>query len=104
MTTRLKGKFYKTAIRLAMNYGAECCPIKKQHKQKMSVVEMRMLRQMHHKTKKDKIRNECIQEHLGVASIGDKLREIHLRWCEHVRHKHAVALVQKSLSMQVDGP
>ena len=42
--TRLKEEFYRIAIRLAMTYGAECWPIKKQHMYKMDVVEMRMLR------------------------------------------------------------
>lgn len=37
---------------------------------------------MYGKTRKDAIKNEHIQEHLGVASIGHELREIHLRWFE----------------------
>ena len=40
---------------------------------KMNVVEMRMLRRMFGKARKDKIRNEQFREHLGVASIGDKI-------------------------------
>ena len=44
--TRLKGKSYKTAIRPAMTYGAECWPIKKQQMNKMDVVAMRILRRM----------------------------------------------------------
>jgi hypothetical protein len=39
---KLKGKFYMTAIRPAMLYGAECWTTKGQHIQKMSVAEMRM--------------------------------------------------------------
>ncbi|GMP92153.1 hypothetical protein CsSME_00042498 [Camellia sinensis var. sinensis] len=42
--TTLKGKFYRTVIRLAMLYGVECWATKKQHVHKMSVAEMRMLR------------------------------------------------------------
>ena len=41
---KLKGKFYRTAIRPAMLYGAECWPTKRWHVQQISVVEMRMLR------------------------------------------------------------
>ena len=39
--TRLKGKFYRTAIRPAMLYGTECWATKKQYVDKMSVSEMR---------------------------------------------------------------
>ena len=41
---KLKGKFYRTAIRPAMLYGAECWPTKIRHIQQLSVAEMRMLR------------------------------------------------------------
>lgn len=42
---------------------------------------MRLLRWMRGKTMKDKMRNECIQEHLEVD---DKLRDPHLLWFGHV--------------------
>jgi hypothetical protein len=37
---KLKRKFYKIAIRLAMLYGINCWAIKKQHIHKMSVTEI----------------------------------------------------------------
>jgi hypothetical protein len=41
---KLKVKFYRTAIRPAMLYGAECWPTKRRHVQQLSVAEIRMLR------------------------------------------------------------
>ena len=41
---KLKGKFYRTAIMPVMLYGTECWATKRQHIQKMSVADMRMLR------------------------------------------------------------
>ena len=41
---KLKDKFYRTAIRQAMLYGAECWPTKRRYVQQLSVAEMRMLR------------------------------------------------------------
>jgi hypothetical protein len=41
---KLKSKFYRTAIRPAMLYVAECWPTKRRHVQQLSVAEMRMLR------------------------------------------------------------
>ena len=58
-----------------MTYGAKCWPIKKQHMHKMDVADMRMLRWMCGKTRKDKIKNECFREHLGITTIEDKIRE-----------------------------
>ncbi|KAI8572619.1 hypothetical protein RHMOL_Rhmol01G0213400 [Rhododendron molle] len=77
--TKLKEKFYGTAIRPAMLYGTKCWPIKKQQVNKMGVAEMRMLRWMCGKTRRDKIRNETVREMVGVAPIEEKLRENRLR-------------------------
>ena len=41
---KLKGKFYRTTIRPAILYGAECCPTKRRHVQQISIVEIRRLR------------------------------------------------------------
>ena len=58
-----------------MLYGVKCWVTNKQHIHKMSVAEMRMLRWMSGKTRKDKIRNKSIRGSLGVTPIGDKMRE-----------------------------
>ena len=50
---KLKGKFYRTAIRPAMLYGAECWPTKRRHVQQISVAEMRMLRWICGQTRRD---------------------------------------------------
>ena len=41
--------------------------------------------------------------HLRVTTIGDKVRETHLRWFEHIQRRPATILVRKSLDMKVDG-
>jgi hypothetical protein len=51
---KLKGKFYRMAIRPAMLYGAECWPTKRRHVQQLSVAEMRMLHWICGHTRKDK--------------------------------------------------
>ena len=52
---KLKGKFYKIAIRPTMLYGTKYQAIKKKHIHKMSVVKMRILRWINGNTRKDKI-------------------------------------------------
>ena len=44
MPIKLKGKFYRTAIRPAMLYGNECWAVKRQHLHKLSMALVRMLR------------------------------------------------------------
>lgn len=78
-----------------MLYGAKCWATNKQQVHKMSVAEMRMLRWMSGKTKKDKIMNEFIRGSLEVAPIGDKMRESQLRWFGHVQRRLMTAPVRR---------
>ena len=88
---KLKGKFYRTAIRTAIRpallYGAECWPTKRRHVQQLSVAEMRILRWFCGHTKKDRVRNEAIPEMVGVAPIEVKLTQHRLRWFGHIQRR-----------------
>ena len=66
---------------------------------KMDIGEMRMLRRMCGKTRKDKIRERFL-ENLGLATIGGKIKETCLRWFGHVQCRP----VRKSLAIKVVGP
>ena len=61
----------------------------------MSVAEMRILRWICGKTRKDKVRNEDIRGQVGIAPIEDKLRENRLRWFGHIERRSRDALVRK---------
>jgi len=100
---KLKGKFYRTAVRPALLYGTECWATKRQHINKMSVAEMRMLRWMCGKTRKDRIRNEIIREKVGATKIEDKMRENRLRWYGHIQRRHLDVPVRKSDRIVVSG-
>ncbi|VFQ82386.1 unnamed protein product [Cuscuta campestris] len=81
----MKGKFYRSVVRLAMLYGAECWAVKKTHVRRLHAAEMLMLRWMCGKTRLDRISNEVIRRQVGMAPVEDKLREARLRWFGHVR-------------------
>jgi hypothetical protein len=84
---KLKGKFYRTAIRPAMLYGAECWPTKRRHVQQLCVAEMRMLRWICGHTRRDRVRNDDIRERVGVALIEEKLMQHRLRWFGHIQRR-----------------
>jgi hypothetical protein len=90
---KLKGKFYRTAIRPAMLYGAECWPTKRRHIQQLSVAEMRMLRWCCGHTRRDRVRNDDIRDRVGVAPIEEKLIQHRLRWFGHVQRRPSEAPV-----------
>jgi hypothetical protein len=80
-----------------MMYGVECWATKGQHIQKMSVAEMRMLRWICGHTRKDQIRNDDIQDKLGVAPIQEKLIQHRLRWFGHIQRRPSEALVRSGI-------
>ena len=99
---KLKGKFYRTAARPALLYGTECWAVRKEHVNKICVVEMRMLRWMCGKTKKDKIRNELLHKDLGITPIDRKMRENRLRWFGQVYCRPNSAPVKRCDQILVD--
>ena len=99
---KLKGKFYRTTIRPAMVYGAECWPTKRRHVQQLSVAEMRMLRWFCGHTRRDRVRNEVIRDRVGVAPIEEKLTQHRLRWFGHVQRRPLEAPVRNGVLERVD--
>ncbi|KAL5154345.1 Craniofacial development protein 2 [Glycine soja] len=97
---KLKGKFYRTAVRPAILYVTECWAVKSQHETKVGVAEMRMLRWMCGKTRQDKIRNGAIRERVGVAPIVEKMVENRLRWFGHVERRPVDSVVRRVDQME----
>ena len=99
---KLKGKFYRVAIRPAMLYGAECWPVKNSHIQRMKVAEMRMLHWMCGITRGDRLKNETVQEKVRVTSVEDKMRKGRLRWFGHVMRRGTDAPVRRCERLALD--
>ena len=93
---KLKYKFYRTAIRPVLLYGAECWLTKRRHVQQISVIEMRMLRWICGHTRRDRVRNDDIHDRLGVAPIEEKL----VRWFGHVQRRPPKAPVRSGILSQ----
>nr|XP_009772184.1 PREDICTED: uncharacterized protein LOC104222637 [Nicotiana sylvestris] len=72
----LKGKFYRTVVRPAILYGAECWPVKNSHIQKMKV---------------------------GVAPVKDKMQEARLRWFGHVKMRSLDTPVRRCERLALTG-
>ena len=58
--SRLKGKFYRVAIRPTFLYATECWPVKKVFEQRMDVTTIRMLRWMCGHTMIDKKKKPAV--------------------------------------------
>ncbi|KAI5440135.1 hypothetical protein KIW84_025471, partial [Lathyrus oleraceus] len=97
---KMKEIFYQTAVRSVMLYETKSLTVKNQHKNKVSVIEMRMLRWMCGNTRDDKIKNDNIREYVGVTPIIEKTVENRLRWFGHVERRHVDSLERRVNQME----
>jgi hypothetical protein len=97
MPLKLKVKFYRITIRLAMLYGAECWSTKRRHVQQLSIAEMRMLRWICDHIIRDRVRNDDIRERLGVTLVEEKLVQHRLRWFWHMQRRLAEAPIRNGV-------
>ena len=91
---KLKDKVYKTVIKPTMTYGAECWAVRKKDENRLHVAEMRMLRWIRGKTRKDHVRNKTIQEDAKVCQMSTFLRQKRLHWygrtCQEKRSRQPI--------------
>ena len=73
---KLKGKFYKVAVRLTMLYEPEYWPVKNSHIQTLKMAEMQILHWMCGITRGVRVRNKTVHDKVGVASVEDKMWEV----------------------------
>ena len=92
---------YKTVIKPTMTYGAECWAVRKKDENRLHVAEMRMLRWIRGKTRKDHVRNTIIQEDANVCQMSTFLRQKRLHWYGHVKRREEVNLSRKIMYMVV---
>jgi hypothetical protein len=98
---KLKDKFYRTAIRPAMLYEAECWPTKRRHIQQLSVdAYVALDTWICGHTRLDRVRNDDICDRLGVASIEEKFIQHRLRWFRHVHRRPPEAPVHRGIIRQ----
>ena len=101
--TKLKDKVYKTAIKPAMVYGAECWAVRKKEERKLHTTEMRMLRWARGNTRLDHVRNVDIWNEAHMYPMAEFLREKRLRWFGHVQRRDKDDATRKILQMEVEG-
>ena len=100
---KLKDKVYKTVIKPTMTYGAECWAVRKKDENRLHVAEMRMLRWIRGKTRKDHVRNQSIQEDAKVCQMSTFLRQKRLNMYGHIRRREEDNLSRKIMDMVIPG-
>ena len=103
LSAKVKGKIYKSVVRPAMLYGMETVAVTERQMGKMEVAELKMVRWALGVTRKDKIRNEYVRGTAKIAKLGEKLRNVRLRWYRHVKRREEDYVGKRMMEMAVPG-
>ena len=77
--------------------------VRKKDENRLHVAEMRMLRWIRGKSRKDHVRNKTIQEDAKVCQMSTYLRQKRLHWYGHVKRREEDNLSRKMMDVVVTG-
>ena len=86
-----------------MAYGAECWAVRNNYENILHVAEMRMLRWIRSKTRKDHVRNQVIQDDANVCQMSTFLRQKILNICTDTSGEEKKTISRKMMDMVVPG-
>lgn len=85
ITKQTKIKIYNTIYRPVLTYGCESWTLTSNQRSKIQATEMKYLRGVVGKTRRDRVRNEQIREELGVQPIMEFIEQRQLSWWGHLQ-------------------
>ena len=84
LTTKTKMSIFNSVYCPTLTYGSECWTLETRDKSRLQATEMKFLRRVVGKTKRDKIRNTTIRETVKTDSLEKRIERNQLRWFGHV--------------------
>lgn len=97
ISTAVKTRIYKTSIRPIITYGAECRTDTTRTKSAINATEMRILRRIQKKTRRDRFRNEEIRKQCdNIQDINKYIRDKRRNWNKHVDRRLTSSLIKST--------
>jgi hypothetical protein len=82
--TKTKLQVYNTVLEPILLYGSESWPSRGAEVSKITAAEMKCLRRIAGKTRRDRVRNDRIREDLQQKAVKEKMGQKQLKWFGHV--------------------
>ena len=98
-----KLQIYKTIYTPILLYGSESWPINTKVKKQIETTEMKYLRRVVNKTRRDRERNTNIRQELGVTPLENQIERKQLKWFGHVSRMESKRLPRKCLETRMEG-
>src|SRR6218665_202736 len=99
-----KMKLYYALVVPVLLYGSECWSLRKEDKRRLLVAEMRWLRRILGRSRREKVRKEQTREELGdEETVVQKIKKRRLQWFGHVERMEEKRLPNAALHEHVEG-
>lgn len=89
ISKQTKVKVFNTVYRPVLTYGCESWALTNRQRSKIQAMEMKYLRRILGKTRRDKIRNTQIREELGMKPVLQFIEQRQLSWWGHIQRMSA---------------
>ena len=86
-----------------LTYGSETWSVTTNEERRIEVAEMKVLRSMLGKTRRDRVRNDWIRERVGVTPVLIRVDSARLRWWGHMERMPDVRIASRRWRWRVDG-
>uniref|UniRef100_A0A1W7R9N5 Endonuclease-reverse transcriptase HmRTE-e01 n=1 Tax=Hadrurus spadix TaxID=141984 RepID=A0A1W7R9N5_9SCOR len=100
---RCKMTLYKAYYIPILTYSSATWTLGKREESRLQAAEMKFLRSMVGKTKRDRIKNEEIRKMVGVDRLRDQIGRTQLAWFGHVKRKGESELARRMLEQKIRG-
>ncbi|XP_068082743.1 LINE-1 retrotransposable element ORF2 protein [Anabrus simplex] len=94
---------YKSTFIPTLTYGCESWVLTERTKSRIQATEMRYLRKVEDKTRRDRIRNTAIRKVLNMKPLEKTIQEYQLRWFGHVHRMSTDRLPRLMREVRVEG-
>lgn len=85
----------KKVMKPVLTFGSETWTTTESQRKKLTSVEMRFLRKIKGKTRRDRIRNEVFRRDLGIIPVEESIKQSQLRWLGHITRIEEERLVKQ---------
>ena len=94
---------YNSVYLPTLTYGAESWTLTKNQEEKLNMPEMKYLRRVAGKTRRDRVRNNIIREEVGQTAIQEHIKKKELRWFGHLNRLDENRIPRKVFEARTEG-
>ncbi|KAI5752846.1 hypothetical protein M8J77_021025 [Diaphorina citri] len=100
---KCKRTLFQTYFVPIITYASETWVMKGKDESRLQAAEMRFVRSMLGKTRRDRIRNEVCRNLAGVEKVQERIERTRLKWYGHMQRMENVSIPKQMFNLELNG-